>query len=122
MSVSPAKRPSWLTAVIRLRCPLCRQGPIFRKPFEMYERCPHCQIKYEREAGYFLMGIFMGYIIYGLIFVPLTLLFYLYGASWRGYMLLIGLMLLLVPVVFHYARSLRLHIDQILDPRPDELG
>lgn len=37
----------------RLRCPVCGQGHLFRRWFTMVERCPRCQLKFERVDGHF---------------------------------------------------------------------
>ena len=43
-----------LRAALRLRCPRCGVGKLYAKPFKMFEHCPHCQLKFEREQGYFV--------------------------------------------------------------------
>ena len=50
-----------LIAILAHRCPLCLQGPIFRSLLTMYKNCPHCGVLYEREHGYFLNSMFIGY-------------------------------------------------------------
>jgi uncharacterized protein (DUF983 family) len=37
---------------MRLRCPRCGKGKLFRRRFTMYERCTHCGWVFEREEGY----------------------------------------------------------------------
>lgn len=52
----PARFPSgyWKTAVgrgLRLRCPVCGQGRLFRTYFTMNEKCPSCGVAFAREHG-----------------------------------------------------------------------
>ena len=52
-----------LQAMVRELCPRCHQGKLFRGPLwrtylAMYERCPRCNLKYEREQGYFLGAMY----------------------------------------------------------------
>ena len=50
---------STFTDILYQRCPRCRSGSIFRTSIfrgfpRMNERCPVCNLKFEREQGYFL--------------------------------------------------------------------
>ena len=69
----------WMSAVegiLRQICPRCRQGPMFR-PFtlrgwlSMYETCPVCHMKFDREQGYFIGAM---YVSYGLSIPPVLAL------------------------------------------------
>lgn len=106
-------------AIVRLRCPHCLRGAVFHSLWGMNPTCPVCGILYEREEGYFLMAIFIGYILGAGALVPLCLALYLSGAPLLWYFLACGLALLaLSPLIFRYARVLWLHLDELLDPRP----
>ena len=39
---------------LRLRCPVCGVGRLFRTLFGMREACLHCGVSYGREAGFWL--------------------------------------------------------------------
>jgi uncharacterized protein (DUF983 family) len=52
-------KPSALVGILRQRCPRCRAGKILRGSIllrfpKMDERCEDCDLKFEREPGYFL--------------------------------------------------------------------
>ena len=85
----------------------------------MYEDCPQCGIHFEREDGYFMMSVFVGYVMGVVITVPVLLILYLtIRPSVWGY--LIGAtvaLIILSPLIFHYARVIWMYIDQLLDPR-----
>ena len=86
----------------------------------MYSDCPVCGTHFEREVGYWSMSIFMGYVIYFVLLFPFLLVLYFAGVPMQTFLIIAGVALvLLVPVVFHYGRVLWLHVDEILDPRPD---
>lgn len=109
-----------LIAFLRLRCPHCFQGRIFHGLWKMHDRCPHCAIVYEREQGFFMNAIFFGYILGFLAILPLNIALYIYEAPPIWF--LIGTILLLTlisPLVFRYSRALWMHLDEMLDPRPD---
>ena len=40
-----------------LRCPRCGARSLFRTWFAMHERCAVCQLRFEREQGYFLEAV-----------------------------------------------------------------
>ena len=111
-----------LLSVINGRCPHCQRGPVFRSFLQMHERCSVCGIQFEREPGYFLMGIFFGYVLSFLLVGVTLLLLYLFArpAAWWGYVLWGTVSLLLLsPFIFKYGRLIWLHVDELLDPRPD---
>jgi uncharacterized protein (DUF983 family) len=109
---------------LRLRCPLCGQGKLFRDWFRMHEQCPHCHVSLEREPGFYLGSIYINYGITCVIAlaaafvlrfrydIPQTSL--LFGA--------LAFTLLFPLLVFPWARSLWLGFDQWRDPREGERG
>jgi uncharacterized protein (DUF983 family) len=50
-----------LGALLRLRCPICGKGKLFRGYFDSPERCPSCGYYFMRESGYFLPHVVIGY-------------------------------------------------------------
>lgn len=43
------------------RCPSCEQHSMFEDFYSLYERCPNCGIRYQRESGAWLGAIAIGY-------------------------------------------------------------
>lgn len=85
----------------------------------MHTHCPECGVKYERETGYFLNSMFIGYAAGFLILAPTAVLLALQDVSIA---LFSGAIILetaiLTPLIFRYARLIWMHADQMLDPRP----
>jgi uncharacterized protein (DUF983 family) len=56
---------SAMRGILLALCPRCRSGKIFRRSVwlfpKMHERCPVCWLKFEREDGYFLGAMYIGY-------------------------------------------------------------
>ena len=121
-TATKSPKTNWFKAIMSLKCPNCRQGNVFRKPLRMYEDCPHCGIHFEREDGYFMMSVFVGYVMSFVIGVAVVVgLYFTIRPSIWGY--LIGAtvaLVLLSPLIFHYARVIWLYIDQLLDPRRED--
>jgi hypothetical protein len=116
-----ATRPTRSTflAILRQRCPQCRQGAIFRGRTTMNETCPECGLRFEREQGYFMGAMYFSY--------PLSVpvLGLLIGI---GYLLLPGLRIEwiiglaaiayipFVPVIFRYSRVLWIYFERWSNP------
>lgn len=108
--------------ILRALCPRCRTGKIFRRSVwlfpGMFERCPFCNLKFEREAGYFLGAMYIGY---GLGIVAIAVLSALVWevlkwpivkSTFAGIVLFVPL----APVLTWMARVLWIYMDQAIDP------
>ena len=51
------------------RCPRCGQGDLFRRWFTLPERCPRCELRFEREEGAFLGSLALNYGVTGALFI-----------------------------------------------------
>ncbi len=130
-----SRRISHIGAMVRMRCPRCLRGRLFRGLLDMWERCPVCGLRFEREAGYFTGAMYASYLI------ALPLVFAIFGVMWlfssrtllaAEVLLLVTAVLFvpLVPLVFRYSRVLWLYFDWRFgpdreagtDPPPDGSG
>ena len=63
--------PTWrdalqtLSCALRLRCPVCRRGKLFKGPLSlaMHERCPVCGIKFDRGNGYYTGALALNLVV-----------------------------------------------------------
>jgi len=122
----PVRPPVISTAagIWRQRCPRCRRGPIFRGPayrrwLSIFESCPVCGLRFEREQGYFLGAM---YVSYGLSIPPVLLLVLVVWRLTRwpyDISILAAFLIYLpaVPFVARFARVVWMYIDQAIDPR-----
>jgi uncharacterized protein (DUF983 family) len=114
-----------LTAIFRQRCPRCRTGGIFRYSIfrglpRMHERCPICNLQFQREEGYFLGAM---YISFGLALMVIALIAALLWAitGWwitKATIWAVVLFLPLAPAISLLARVLWIYLDQTFDPEP----
>ena len=111
-----------MRAILEQLCPRCRAGKIFRKSVwlfpKMYERCPACGLKFEREPGYFLGAMYIGY---GLGVATIAILATLVWSvlRWSVVQSVVGAVILflpLAPVLTWMARVLWIYMDQAVDP------
>lgn len=113
----------WLLLIraIRLRCPFCGQGKLFRHPFRMHDHCPNCEAKLEREPGFYLGSIYFNYGLTALISAiayPVLLLNKVLP-DWQLQAIILGFVVVFPLWFFRYARSLWLGFDEFADPRTD---
>jgi hypothetical protein len=85
----------------------------------MYERCPHCDIKFEREPGFFLGSIYINYGLTALIVaIAYPVLLFVWNLPERQLLLGAVAFTVIFPIlIFPWARSLWLGFDQWHDPR-----
>jgi uncharacterized protein (DUF983 family) len=106
-----------LVAVLQLRCPRCLRGKVWRSFLDMQQRCPVCDLLFEREPGYFTGAMVVSYVLavptFGLIVIALLL-----AGLETGIALLAGagLYLVIAPFILRYSRVIWLHFDWLIDP------
>jgi uncharacterized protein (DUF983 family) len=120
-SNAPAQR-SLATALLRglrLRCPLCGRGRLFRSWFHMHRECSACGLKFHRGPGYYLGSIYINYgLTAALITAGYLALFITGSLSPTARLVLLASVCVIFPLwFFRYARSLWLALDLYLDPR-----
>ncbi len=113
-----------LDRALRLRCPICGRGKLYRSWFSMHAACPHCGVRFEREPGFFLGSIYINYGLTVLI-VSIAYPILLFGYGFAETPLLAGALaftVLFPLLLFPWARSLWLGFDQWRDPREGEVA
>ncbi len=118
IQVHPITYQSAVSRALRLRCPRCGQGALFRKRLSMHNLCPHCGLQYERAPGYFLGST---YVNYGFISLSMTAMYtgLHFGAQISNERLTLPLLAycVITPlVIFRHARAWWLAMDCYLDP------
>jgi uncharacterized protein (DUF983 family) len=107
-----------LKAMWNYKCPRCRQGDLFVKPFTlskplaMNHSCHHCNLLFEPEPGYYYGAMFLSYIVFSLIMLPFALLLNFYFKLSVDMTMLIVILLSAVGFfrILRGARSLWIHI------------
>lgn len=115
------KTISKLEAVVNCRCPRCRQGAIFSGPVLSFkgqhtnEYCAHCQLRFEREPGFFYVAMFISYAMNVAEMITISVAAYHFGLEltyenlWLYIAVIIGGVLLFAPLNYRYSRVLLLH-------------
>jgi Protein of unknown function (DUF983) len=84
----------------------------------MHARCPVCDLKFEREQGYFLGAM---YISYGLALITIAVItivlrVFIHWSWTRDITVALILFLPLAPFLTLFARVLWIYLDQAIDP------
>lgn len=108
------KKGSRLFSIFRNRCPRCHNGHIFqsKNPYalsrmtQMYERCSHCDLKYEMEPAFWYGSM---YVAYGLAVAVSVAMFVatevLFDLTITEYLIYNGIALLvLIPAMWRASR------------------
>ena len=118
----PAKS-SILNDIVRQRCPRCRTGKIFARSIflgfpKMHERCPACNLRFEREPGYFLGAMYISYGLALVIITALAALLWRVTGWWitKDTIWAVVLFLPLAPAITYFSRVLWIYLDQSIDP------
>ncbi len=114
------KKGSKAYSIFYLKCPRCQEGETFEtgswsfvKPFDMLERCPHCDLNYFPEPGYYYGAMFISYIWTGWFCLLFIALFHWFlGLSQTAAFSLLGVFLAINFVyIFRISRLMWININ-----------
>lgn len=103
------------------KCPRCREGNVFTgatygfKVQKMNERCPHCDLKFEREPGYFYVAMFVSYAMNVAEMISMSVAAYVLGLplTYENLWYYVGILLvgvfLFSPFNYRYSRMVLLY-------------
>lgn len=107
------------TAALQAKCPRCRRGNMFVTPMyglklqKMHETCPHCNLKFEREPGYFYVAMFISYAMNVAQMVTVAVATYLFTGNLEDPVLYMATIFpavfLLSPFNYRYSRVILLY-------------
>jgi len=120
-----SNRPTLATLLrrgLRLRCPACGEGKLFRGRFSMNDPCQNCGRKFDREPGYLLGSVYFNYGVTAALVVVIYFSLYLSQTmSSRQLLVTLGVFSFLFPLwFFRYARAMWIAMDEYFDPWPNE--
>ena len=123
-----AKEKTYMGAMIKGKCPRCREGNLFTYPIGkiskfnvMNKTCPACGVGLEPEPGFYQGAMYVGYGFTMMIIIAISLLLYIVGGfSDMAYATtVIGIMVLLIPFNYRYSRILYLYLLGGIKYNPD---
>lgn len=128
--MSLVKKSNPLYGLFLNRCPRCHQGKfwmhnnpyvnLIRYKGAMHETCSHCQLKYEKEIGFWYGAMFISYALNIGLFVTMWLLWaWIYPKGVYIPKLVLSIMLsslLFFPVVYHFSRPVWIRLFVRYEP------
>jgi len=78
VTANPTLQPSrglMLWRGLRRKCARCGGGKLFRGWFRMAETCPRCNLKFEREPGYWVGAVAINTAVIGFLFAVVLVVF-----------------------------------------------
>ena len=113
------KKVSALKSIATCKCPRCRKGKVFtyknpyhRKFGKIEDKCSHCKLVYEMEQGFWYGAMYISYAFGVAISIPVVLILSFYTELEIPQItgVIFFLLVLLMPLLFRYSRSVWLHI------------
>ena len=114
-----AHKITQLHALVHSKCPRCRRGKVFQnsmyglKSQKMYDQCPHCNLKFEREPGYFYVAMFVSYGLNVVQMIVAGMLAYFVTGNttnpWLYMAVIFPAVIILSPFNYRYSRLVLLH-------------
>jgi uncharacterized protein (DUF983 family) len=123
MTMATSTTLATVADILHQRCPRCRTGRIFRYSIyrgfpKMNDRCLVCDLKFDREPGYFLGAMYVSYGLGVVIVAALAALLWWVTGWWitKDTIWAVILFLPLAPTITLLARVLWIYLDQTIDP------
>src|SRR5262245_22602195 len=119
-SPPPRNIPMTIRRALTLRCPVCGNSSIVRRPFHIKHHCDSCHALFKREEGFFVGAILMNVVVSELIIlVECFLGLLLLGADYDNVLIVLFVVAVLFPVLFfHHSWSLWLAFDYLVESLP----
>jgi hypothetical protein len=126
------KKGNMLYSILFLKCPRCHEAPLFQNPSAyklsematMHKNCPHCQLKYETETGFFVGAMYVSYSLTVAFGVAFFVAYYVFSILFDfefnaiHYLILISSFLILfAPVMFRLSRSIWMNLFIKYNPK-----
>ncbi len=112
--------PSRLTSIFKNLCPRCHKGKVFvhrpsflpKKFDQMHDTCTHCELKYEKEVGFFYGAMYVSYgLTAGWVIATFVINALFFDIDVLMFILLVTLpIVIMAPITFRTARLIWLNL------------
>ncbi|HEY1009947.1 MAG TPA: DUF983 domain-containing protein [Daejeonella sp.] len=106
-------------SAVNAKCPRCRRGNMFSNAMygfklqKMNVTCPHCNLRFEKEPGYFYVAMFVSYAMNVAELIMLAIGTYLVTGNledpWMYMAILFPAILILSPFNYRYSRVILMY-------------
>jgi uncharacterized protein (DUF983 family) len=117
----PGPNVSEWSAFLHSKCPRCRLGSVFTgaaysfRVQKMKERCKVCELKFEREPGYFYVAMFISYAMNVAQIIMVSISAFIMGLDiiyenlWYFVTIIFAAVILFAPLNYRYSRLILLY-------------
>ena len=115
------KAISKFQAVMTCKCPRCRKGPVFSGSTYSFkgqvtnEYCSHCNLRFEREPGFFYVAMFISYAMNVAEMISISVAAYVLGVDltyenlWVYVAIIVVGVFAFAPINYRYSRVFLVH-------------
>lgn len=102
-----------------LRCPVCGKGKLYSGVFAMYERCPHCGWRFEREEGYWTGAMAVNLVVTELLIAAFVVPLEIVQVPLIPLLIFGAPVPILLPILFYrHSKSYWMAVDFGVHPAP----
>lgn len=122
---------SKLYSIFSNKCPRCHEGDVFinGNPYKgmskMHTNCPHCNLRYEKETGFFFGAMYISYMFNIALFITFVVGYFIllkdYITGLQLMLIYVGLTVLLTPIYHRVSRMIWLNIFQDYKPQNNKV-
>ncbi len=99
-------------------CPQCNEGKVFSNILKMHSKCQVCGLSFEKESGYFLGAMSVGYAIGALLVIPVFLYLFLNRYDFWITLGVSSLQIIIqAPILFRLSRISWIYIDHFANQK-----
>lgn len=105
--------------LLRLRCPVCRQGRVFSGFYAMNSECKHCGVRFARENGYFLGAMVIAYVLGVASVIPTIIILVRHFEAEMMTVISVPILQLVIlqPLIYIYSRMGWMYLDRNINPK-----
>jgi uncharacterized protein (DUF983 family) len=118
----PRSLPQYFGRALRLRCPACGVGPLYKSWFKLHERCANCGRRFERQeegyrtVAYFVNLVFSEFVLMAILITWLVLTWP--NPDWERVQLVGAVSMVVAPLLLYpVSRALFLAADFFFRPQ-----
>ncbi len=109
-----------LYSIFNFKCPKCHQGDFFQgniyklsKMGRVQKNCSHCNLKYERETGFYYGAMYVSYglgVALGVSVWILQLLFFPDASALQLFLSIVFAVILLYPLLYSFSKIIWINL------------
>ncbi len=111
------KKGDKLYSILHFNCPRCHEGKLFKsglsyrfsKITQMHSHCSHCNLKFEKEPGFFYGAMYVSYGLTVALWITVAVAFYVLSEKINPWLFMLTgslLLIILLPGIYRLSRAI----------------